>query len=68
MTRESKELASARAEAEAAQADLKSAVKNLGGAAGSVRGEATATAKRFAPVAIGIAGAIMVVSLLRRRR
>ncbi len=61
-------LADARTEAEAAQAGLIAAVGDLGDAAGSVKTEAAGTAKRFAPVAIGIAGAILAVSLVRKLR
>ncbi|MFM7247882.1 MAG: hypothetical protein ACKO2Y_10490 [Actinomycetota bacterium] len=63
-----KDLAAARAEAEAAQADFVQAVGSLGLAAGSARAEATCTAPRFAPIAIAAAGALMAVSVLRKLR
>jgi hypothetical protein len=63
-----KELAAARAEAEAAQAGFVQAVGSLGSAAGSAKAEATGTARRFAPIAIAAAGALMAVSMLRRLR
>ncbi len=62
------ELAAARAEAEAAQAGLIEAVGNLGAAAGSAKDEATAKAKRIAPIAIAAAGALMAVSVIRKLR
>ncbi len=61
-------LADARIEAEAAQADLISAVGDLGSAAGLVKTEAAGTAKRYAPIALGIAGAVIAISLVRKLR
>jgi|GEM_PF-1616461 len=63
-----KAVAAARAEAEAAQAGFVSAVGNFGRAAGSAKTQATASAKRFAPIAIGMAGALVVVGILRKLR
>ncbi len=63
-----KDLAAARAEAEAAQAGFVQAVGSLGSAAGSAKAEATGTARRFAPIAIAAAGALMAVSVLRKLR
>ena len=62
------DLAAARAEAEAAQAGLVEAVGNLGSAAGSAKDEAAAKAKRFAPIAVAAAGALMAVSVIRKLR
>lgn len=62
------DVAAARAEAEAAQAGLIEAVGSFGSAAGSAKDEAAATAKRFAPVAIAAAGALMAVSVIRKLR
>jgi len=63
-----KDLAAARAEAEAAQAGFVEAVGGLGSAAGSAKAEAAGTARRFAPIAIAAAGALMAVGVLRRLR
>ncbi len=65
---ENKAVAAARAEAEAAQAGFVSAVGNFGRAAGSAKSEMSASAKRFAPIAIGMAGALVVVGILRKLR
>ncbi len=65
---ENKAVAAARAEAEAAQAGFISAVGNFGRAAGSAKTQATASAKRFAPIAVGMAGALIVVGILRKLR
>lgn len=65
---ESKAVAAARVEAEAAQAGFVEAVGNLGRSADSARIETTARAKRVAPIAIAAAGALTVIGLLRKLR
>ena len=65
---ESKHVAAARAEAEAAQAGLVDAVGNLGRSASTAQADATARAKRIAPIAIAAAGALVAVGLLRKLR
>lgn len=65
---ESKHVASARAEAEAAQAGFVEAVGNLGRSASSAQADAAASAKRIAPIAIAAAGALVVVGVLRKLR
>jgi|LakMenEpi03Aug12_release.lakeMendotaPanAssembly.Ray.scaffolds.fasta_scaffold415297_1 hypothetical protein len=66
--RENKQVAAARVEAEAAQAGFVEAVGNLGSSADSARLEATASAKRIAPIAIAAAGALVLVGVLRKLR
>jgi tetrahydromethanopterin S-methyltransferase subunit F len=44
------------------------AVGNLGSSADSARLEATASAKRIAPIAIAAAGALVLVGVLRKLR
>ena len=66
--RENKNIAAARAEAEAAQAGFVEAVGNFGSSADSARMEATASAKRVAPIAIAAAGALLVVGVIRKLR
>ncbi len=65
---ENKNVAAARAEAEAAQAGFVEAVGNLGSSADSARVEATASAKRIAPIAIAAAGALVLVGIIRKLR
>jgi len=66
--RENKNVAAARAEAEAAQAGFVKAVGNFGSSADSARMEATASAKRIAPIAIAAAGALVLVGVIRKLR
>ena len=66
--RENKSVAAARVEAEAAQAGFVEAVGNFGSSADSARMEATASAKRVAPIAIAAAGALLVVGVIRKLR
>ena len=66
--RENKNVAAARAEAEAAQAGFVEAVGNFGSSADSARVEATASAKRVAPIAIAAAGALVLVGVIRKLR
>jgi hypothetical protein len=66
--RESKAVAEARAEAEAAQAGFVEAVGSLGHSASSAKLETTARAKRVAPIAIAVAGAMTAVGVLRKLR
>ncbi|MCX6391991.1 MAG: hypothetical protein NTX95_05800 [Actinobacteria bacterium] len=66
--RENKNVAAARVEAEAAQAGFVEAVGNFGSSADSARMEATASAKRVAPIAIAAAGALLVVGVIRKLR
>ncbi len=66
--RENKSVAAARVEAEAAQAGFVEAVGNFGSSADSARMEATASAKRIAPIAIAAAGALLVVGVIRKLR
>lgn len=66
--RENKQVAAARAEAEAAQAGFVEAVGNFGSSADSARMEATASAKRVAPIAIAAAGALVVLGVIRKLR
>jgi hypothetical protein len=66
--RENKTIAAARAEAEAAQAGFVEAVGNLGSSADTARMEATASAKRIAPIAIAAAGALVLVGVIRKLR
>lgn len=66
--RENKNVAAARVEAEAAQAGFVEAVGNFGSSADSARMEATASAKRIAPIAIAAAGALLVVGVIRKLR
>jgi hypothetical protein len=66
--RENKTVAAARVEAEAAQAGFVEAVGNFGSSADSARMEATASAKRVAPIAIAAAGALLVVGVIRKLR
>ena len=66
--RENKSVAAARVEAEAAQAGFVEAVGNFGSSADSARMEATASAKRIAPIAIAAAGALLVVGVIRTLR
>jgi hypothetical protein len=66
--RENKNVAAARAEAEAAQAGFVEAVGNFGSSADSARMEATASAKRVAPIAIAAAGALVLVGVIRKLR
>ena len=66
--RENKSVAAARVEAEAAQAGFVEAVGNFGSSADSARMEATASAKRIAPIAIAAAGALLVVGVFRKLR
>lgn len=65
---ENARVAAARAEAEAAQAGFVSAVGNFGSTAGSAKNEVTAKAKRFAPIAIAAAGALVAISVVRKLR
>ena len=66
--RENKQVAAARAEAEAAQAGFVEAVGHFGSSADSARMEATASAKRVAPIAIAAAGALVVLGVIRKLR
>jgi hypothetical protein len=66
--RENKHVAAARAEAEAAQAGFVEAIGSFGSSADSARTEATASAKRVAPIAIAAAGALVVVGIIRKLR
>lgn len=66
--RENKAVAAARAEAEAAQAGFVEAVGNLGSSADTARMEATASAKRVAPIAIAAAGALVLFGVIRKLR
>jgi len=66
--RENKTVAAARVEAEAAQAGFVEAVGSFGSSADSARMEATASAKRIAPIAIAAAGALLVVGVIRKLR
>jgi len=66
--RENKNVTAARVEAEAAQAGFVEAVGNFGSSADSARMEATASAKRVAPIAIAAAGALLVVGVIRKLR
>jgi hypothetical protein len=66
--RESKAVAAAREEAEAAQAGFVEAVGGLGRSASTAQADATARARRIAPIAIAAAGALMAVGLLRKLR
>ena len=63
-----KQLAAARAEAEAAQAGFVEAVGDLGRSASTAQADATARAKRIAPIALAATGALMAVGLLRKLR
>jgi hypothetical protein len=65
---ETKPVAAAREEAEAAQAGFVEAVGNLGRSASSAQADATARAKRVAPIALAAAGALLAVGLLRKLR
>lgn len=55
------------AEAESARTGLVQAVGSLGGAAGTLAEETGNTIKRWAPIAAGVAGAAILVGILRRR-
>ena len=65
---ENAKVAAARAEAEAAQAGLVSAVGSFGTTAGSAKDEVSAKAERFAPIAIAAAGALVAISVVRKLR
>lgn len=54
-------------EAESARTGLVQAVGSLGGAAGNLAEETGNTIKRWAPVAAGVAGAAVLIGILRRR-
>lgn len=62
-----KEVQDRLAEAESARTGLAQAVGSLGGAAGSLAEETGNTVKRWAPVVAGVAGAAILVKLIRRR-
>ena len=66
--RENQHVAAARAEAEAAQAGFVEAIGTFGSSADSARLEATASAKRVAPIAIAAAGALVIVGVIRKLR